>query len=112
VQEYVRPNGRCPLLEWLSSLDARSAAMALAKIEMLRISGLALLGTNAFKPLKGCGADFYELVAGGCRVPVFLDRRQDMFILLMGFRKTKGRNTNEVEQACRYKSEYLEQVGE
>jgi len=111
VEYYKTSMGRQPVAEWRDELDKSSRNNIAAKIEKLREKGLELLNTNMLTRILGYEADLYELIGGKYRIATYYDRRDGKFVLLHGFKKTKQRETRQIEQAHRRLHRYLSAKG-
>ena len=111
IDYYKDEDGQQPVAEWRDGLDKSSRNNIGAKIGKLRLNGLELLNTNMLKRILGYEADLYELIGGRYRIATYYDRRDDKFVLLHGFKKTKQRETLQIEQARRLLHRYLSAKG-
>ena len=108
IDYYTERSGRKPVAEWLDNLDKKTGAHMLDKVVRLQQNGLMLLNTSMMTPIKGYGANFYELKYSNYRIALYHDTASDLFILLHGFKKEKRREPREIKMAhsrlCEYQS--------
>ncbi|MBM2826621.1 MAG: hypothetical protein HW403_685 [Dehalococcoidia bacterium] len=108
VEYYIRPRGDVPVQEWLSSLPKKDAAAIAARILKLGEEPFTiLLGLSTIERIHGNDRDFYELKSGPYRVSFHRDPSIGKCVLLWGFRKTRQRETKEIEHARGLLHEYL-----
>lgn len=108
IDYYRERSGRIPVAEWLDDLyrsDKNISAHLTDKIVRLQQHGLLLLNTKMMRTIKG-DSDFYELKYSNYRIAFYYDRAQNLFILLHGFKKERGRESNEVKTAHARLREY------
>lgn len=111
VEYFTRRGGRQPVAEWRDGLDKKSRAVIVAKIQKLGEHGVNLLDTQMLTAISGDDSDFYELSGGNWRIVTYFDRQRDVFVLLHGFLKKKGRQRQDIEQARHLLHEYLSTQG-
>ena len=110
VEFYKKANGDIPVLDYLSSLDAKMRAKAFSQIELLKKHGFQLREPYV-KPIKGARYEgVFELRVGFAssisRIMYFAYKGKT-FVLLHGFtKKTKRTPRRDLERAVRYKEDY------
>ena len=106
LEYYIRPNGTQPVVDWLDRLDRQKYEVITAKMVKLKMVGLDLLKTEMLRSIKSVPG-LYELKGGQCRVLVYYERGNGVFIVLQGFLKKKARETHEIDIGVRLLREYL-----
>lgn len=110
--EYYRTQyGERPLRDWIEALPLDERTVIRAKMQKLSEEGLKLLRTNMMTAIQGYSGDFYELRGGKIRVGVYFNRTENTFILLHGWRKTRQRQTRDIEVAYARLIDYLSLKG-
>ena len=110
VEFYKKVNGDIPVLDHLSSLDAKMRAKAFSQIELLKKHGFQLREPYV-KPIKGARyKGILELrvkfASDISRILYFIYKGKT-FVLLHGFtKKTKRTPKRELERALRYKEDH------
>ncbi len=87
------------MAEWLDGLDKKTRNYLQDKLDLLHLHGLILLNTNIMRPLKGYGGHFYEIKFSSYRIVLSHDIRNNIFMVLHGFKKKHQRETMEIEKA-------------
>ncbi len=110
---YTRPNGRQPAAKWIRDQDNSIKPSIDVRIEKLDKEGLLLKDTKMLVHIKGKDSDFYELkcISKKWRIATYYDRKQDIFVLLWGWRRTQPKQESEIEKARTLLHEYLECKG-
>lgn len=112
IEYYETENGRCPVVEFLDSIDIKLAAKALEKIDLLEDLGTALRGPNC-KHLKD---GIYELRprVGNNQVRIlYFFVVGEKIVLTHGFvKKTQKTPQKEIRKAFQYRADYLTRVDE
>ncbi len=106
VEYYSEPSGREPVAEWLDELGKNTRLHMRDKVVRLQQNGLALLNTGMMAPIKGYGADFYELKYSNYRIALYHETASNTFLLLHGFKKERRRERREIETAYSRLREY------
>lgn len=106
VEHFKDNKGFDPVQDWFDHLNQKTELpLILSTITRLEKNGLALLGTNVLKKLKGRDHN-YELRKDKLRVALY--ENGNTFILLYGFFK-KGNQTSKKDlQIIDSRTEYLE----
>ena len=108
IEFYKKADGKCPVEDFLISLDARMRAKALRAIKLLADFGNALREPDS-KPI---GDEIFELRAklgtDIVRILYFFCEGQAV-VLTNGFmKKTQKTPDNQIRQARIYRADYLE----
>ncbi len=111
---YVRDSGHCPCKEWRDGQDGSIAPSIDARIEQLRQHGPKLLNTEMMCRVKAKKASeridgLYELRHKGkkWRIAALYVAKNQMFVMLCGWRKYKQVQPEDIAIARALAREYL-----
>ncbi|MFC2071567.1 hypothetical protein ACFLUU_02465 [Chloroflexota bacterium] len=120
VDYYTRPNGRKPAKDWIDDQDNSIKPSIDARIEKLRMEELLLIENRMLVPIREKRGTrkiipgFYELKDRGkkWRIATYHNLKEDIFVLIWGWRRTRASPEREIDKARGLLQEYLSTEGE
>lgn len=108
ILEYKKPNGRSPVREFLSSLNAKHRAKVLRNVQLLKEFGLEL-GMPYTRHLEEGIWELRTQESGNISRVLLFHWYENRLVFTHGFiKKTQKTPREEIEKAKRYRSDFLE----